>query len=151
MSDRLEHVEESLRTVIETLNDGHKGFSESGKHIQDTSIKTFFLEESKVRTQFATELQDQLYHLGVKKVDEDGTPAGALHRAWAGMKATLGGGDHTLLVTAEQGEDEAKEAYQRALGAHLPAAVDALLRKQQQHIIQAHNKVRAWRDAKNNE
>jgi hypothetical protein len=45
MSDRLEYVEESLRAVIETLNDGHKGFSESGKHIQDPSIKTFFIEK----------------------------------------------------------------------------------------------------------
>ena len=40
-----------------------------------------------------------------------GTTAGTLHRVWGDLKAKLGGGDHTLLETAEQGEDVAKEAY----------------------------------------
>ena len=151
MSDKLEHIEEAVRAVIETLNDGHRGFAESAEHIQDPSIKTSFLEESGVRAQFAGELQNQLHHLGADGVKGEGTTAGAVHRAWAEIKAHLGGSDHTLLVTAEQGEDEAKEAYQRALGEHLPDEIDALLRKQQQHIIQAHNKVRVWRDTKANE
>ena len=149
MSDNVEHIENALRSVIETLHDGQKGFAESGKEIQDPSIKTFFLEESRVRAQFASELQDQLHHLGLKEVDESGTTAGALHRTWADLKAKLGRGDHTLLVTAEQGEDEAKEAYQRATAAHLPEDIDDLLRRQQQHIIQAHNKVMTWWDATN--
>jgi hypothetical protein len=54
-------------------------------------------------------------------------------------------------VTAEKGEDEAKEAYQKATSLHLPDDIDDLLRRQQQHIIQAHNKVRVWRDATNND
>ena len=150
MSDKLEHVEAAVRSVIQTLNDGHKGFEESGKHIEDPSIKTFFLEESGVRAQFADELQNQLHYSGDEEKKDEGTTAGAMHRAWAELKAHLGGGDHTLLVTAEQGEDETKEAYQRALSEHLPDDIDTLLRRQQQHIIQAHNKVRAWRDAKAN-
>ena len=85
------------------MNDGHKGFEESAKHIQDPSIKTFFLEESGVRAQFADELQNQFSHLGTGEVKDEGATAGAMHRAWAEMKAHLGGGDHTLLVTAEQG------------------------------------------------
>jgi uncharacterized protein (TIGR02284 family) len=105
----------------------------------------------RVRAQFASELQDQLHHLRLKEVDESGTTTGALHRTWADLKAKLGGGDHTLLVTAEKGEDEAKEAYQKATSLHLPDDIDDLLRRQQQHIIQAHNKVRAWRDATNND
>jgi len=87
----------------------------------------------------------------LEEVDESGTTAGALHRTWADLKAKLGGGDHTLLVTAEQGEDEAKEAYQRATAAHLPEDIDDLLRRPQQHIIQAHNKVMTWRDATNHD
>ena len=31
---------------------------------------------------------------------------GALHRTWGDIKAHLGGGDHTLLETAEQGETQ---------------------------------------------
>ena len=91
MSDNVEHIENALRSVIETLHDGQKGFAESGKEIQDPSIKTFFLEESRVRAQFASELQHQLHHLGLEEVDESGTTAGALHRTWADLKAKLGG------------------------------------------------------------
>ena len=38
-----------------------------------------------------------------------------MHRFWGDMKGKLVGGDHTLLETAEQGEDTAKKAYQDAL------------------------------------
>jgi uncharacterized protein (TIGR02284 family) len=130
------------------LEDGHKGFAESGNEIKDPSIRTFSLEESRVRAQFANELEDHLHRLGVKNIEETGTAAGAFHRAWADLKVKLGGGDHTLLVTAEQGEDEAKEAYGMALKQHLPNEIEVALKMQLQHVIQAHNKVRVWRDTK---
>jgi uncharacterized protein (TIGR02284 family) len=153
MSDRFERVEKTIGPVVETLHDGQKAFAESGSHIQDPSIQTFFLEESQIRARFASELEDALHHLpdalhhpGQHDAKGGGTAAGAVHRAWADVKADLGGGDHALLVTAEQGEDTAKEAYKKALKEPLPENLDALLRKQQQHVIQAHNKVRTWRD-----
>lgn len=36
----------------------------------------------------------------------------ALHRTWRDIKAPLGGGDHTLLETAEEGEDAGSQAKQ---------------------------------------
>jgi uncharacterized protein (TIGR02284 family) len=47
--------------------------------------------------------------------DIGGAATGAIHRTWADLKASLGGGDHSLLETAEQGEDAAKKAYREAL------------------------------------
>ena len=151
MSDNIDHIEKALRSLIEVVHDGQKGFSESAKEIEDPSIKTFFIEEGQTRAQFAEELEDSLYHLGISSQKASGTATGALHRTWAELKAKLGGSDHTLLVTAEQGEDEAKKAYAKTLKEHLPAEIDTLLRRQQQHVIQAHNKVRIWRDTKQNE
>lgn len=147
MSDNLEQIEQILRSVIETLEDGHKGFAESGKEFEDSTIKTFFLEESHIRAQFASEVENELTRLGVKRVRERGTAVGALHRTWAEVKTHLGGGDHTLLVTVEQGENRASEAYEKALRENLPADVEGMLKRQQQHVIQFHAKVRMWRDA----
>ncbi|HWW22607.1 MAG TPA: PA2169 family four-helix-bundle protein, partial [Edaphobacter sp.] len=70
-----------------------------------------------------------------------------LHRAWGDLKAKLGGGDHTLLATAEQGEDEAKKAYREALEQDLPLPVRQLLAEQQAHVLTAHDFVRNHRDA----
>jgi uncharacterized protein (TIGR02284 family) len=67
-------------------------------------------------------------------------------RVWAQVKAKLGGGDHTLLETAEQGEDEAKAAYKDALNQDLPLPVRQLLTEQQAHILSSHDYIRDRRD-----
>jgi uncharacterized protein (TIGR02284 family) len=59
----------------------------------------------------------------------------------------LGGGDHSLLETAEQGEDEAKKAYADALNQDLPLPVRQLVAEQQAHVLTAHDYVRNHRDA----
>jgi uncharacterized protein (TIGR02284 family) len=72
-------------------------------------VKAFFVKESQTRAQYANELE----FAAALKREEGGTAAGAMHRFWGDLKGKLGGGDHTLLETAEQGEDTAKEAYQK--------------------------------------
>ncbi len=141
-------LNEVLRSVIEVLHDGHEGMMEIGKHLKDESTKRFFLRESQVRAEFAAELENELHRHGEHDVNEGGTASGAIHRVWGEVKAHLGGGDHTLLATAEQGEDAAKAAYEKALKEKLPGDVLGVLRTQQAHIVQSHNKVRDLRDAK---
>ena len=82
-------------------------------------------------------------------VKEGGTVSGALHRTWGDLKAKLGvgGDDHTLLATAEQGEDVAKKAYQEALEKDLPLPIRQLLSEQQAHVMSSHDYVRDHRDA----
>lgn len=132
-----------VKTVIEVLHDGERGFADIGEHLQSPELKTFFLEESRTRGQFARELQAAA---GIGE-DVGGTAAGTVHRVWGDLKAKLGGGDHTLLETAEQGEDAAKKAYDEALGASdLDTSVRTVLSKQQPHILASHNKVKGYRD-----
>src|ERR1700761_5735960 len=126
-------VNSAVKTVIQVLHDGHEGFAQIGEHIKNPSAKTFFVEESATRHKFEHELK---------------AAAGALHRTWGDMKAHLGGGDHTLLETAEQGEDAAKKAYEEALKEpNLSASVREVLTTQQRHILESHNKVKALRDS----
>jgi uncharacterized protein (TIGR02284 family) len=136
-----------LKSVINSLEDGQKGMAEIGEHLKNDTLKRYFLAESLKRANFRGELENELHRHGVHDVHESGTVAGALHRAWADVKAKLGGGDHTLLETAEQGEDEAKKAYKDALDQELPLPIRQLLTEQQAHIISSHDYVRDHRNA----
>ena len=134
-----------VKTVIQVLNDGEKGFTDIGEHIKDPAMKSFFMSESQTRATYARELEAAS---GI--TDAGGTVAAPLHRTWGDIKAHLGGGDHTLLETAEQGEDAAKKAYQEALAdPSVASSVRAVLQQQQTHILSSHNKVKAFRDSTN--
>jgi uncharacterized protein (TIGR02284 family) len=146
-STKNKETESVLLDVIKSLQDGQKGFAEIGEHLKDEQLKRYFLAESLKRASFRAELEGELHRQGIADISESGSTAGAFHRAWGELKAKLGGGDHTLLETAEQGEDEAKKAYKDALEHELPLPVRQLLSDQQAHVINAHNYVRDHRDA----
>jgi uncharacterized protein (TIGR02284 family) len=146
-SKKNQEMETVLLDVIKTLEDSQKGFADIGDHLKDESLKKYFLAESLKRANFRAELEAELHRAGMADVKESGTAAGALHRVWGDLKAKLGGGDHTLLETAEQGEDKAKKAYQDALDKELPLPIRQLLTDQQSHVIASHDFVKSHRDA----
>ena len=146
-STKNKETESVLLDVIKSLQDGQKGFADIGEHLKDETLKRYFLAESLKRASFRGELESELHREGIADISESGSTAGAFHRAWGELKAKLGGGDHALLETAEQGEDEAKKAYKDALEHDLPLPIRQLLATQQAHIINAHNYVRDSRDA----
>jgi uncharacterized protein (TIGR02284 family) len=137
----------ALKSVINTLQDSQKGFADIGEHLKDESLKRYFLAESLKRASFRGDLEEILHQNGVHDIKETGTTTGTLRRVWGDLKAKLGGGDHALLETAEQGEDEAKKAYKEALNQNLPLPVRQLLADQQAHILISHDFVRNHRDA----
>jgi uncharacterized protein (TIGR02284 family) len=136
----------ALNSVISILLDGQKGFADIGEHLKDPTLKEYFLAESLKRAKFRGDLEEILHQNGVHDIKESGSALGALHRTWGDLKAKLGGGDHSLLETAEQGEDEAKKAYEDALKQDLPLPVRQVLATQQEHILTAHDYVRDHRD-----
>lgn len=138
-------VSSSVKTVIELLHDGHEGFTQLGQHLKDPTAKAFFLEESTARAKFEHELK----HASGISEDVGGSAAGAVHRTWGDLKAHLGGGDHTLLETAEQGEDATKKAYKEALeDPDIHSSIREVLVRQQSHIAASHDKVKGLRDSK---
>jgi uncharacterized protein (TIGR02284 family) len=137
-----------VKNVVEILHDGHKGFFDLAEKLHDSQTKAFFLKESQTRAEYALELEAAV-HINKDQKDKDGTVAGAVHRFWGDLKGKLGGGDHTLLETAEQGEDAAKKAYQEALKEEsLSANVRHILQRQQAHVEESHDRVKALRDQK---
>jgi uncharacterized protein (TIGR02284 family) len=144
---KLHEMERALKSLINTLQDSQKGFAEIGEHLKDETLKRYFLAESLKRAQFRGDLEEILHQSGVHGINESGTTAGTLHRAGGDIKAKLGAGDHSLLATAEQGEDEAKSAYADAMQQDLPLPVRQLLAEQQDHVLTSHDYVRDQRDA----
>jgi uncharacterized protein (TIGR02284 family) len=146
-STKNKDMEKVLLSVAESLADAQKGFADIGEHLQDEQLKRFFLAESLKRANFRAELENELHRAGMADVKEEGSVSGALHRTWGDLKAKLGGGDHALLETAEQGEDVAKKAYKDALEHELPLPIRQLLSEQQAHVMSSHDFVKAHRDA----
>ncbi|MGA8939954.1 MAG: PA2169 family four-helix-bundle protein [Acidobacteriaceae bacterium] len=146
-STKNKEMESVLLDLVSALADGQKGFADIGEHLKDVSLKRYFLAESLKRANFGAELESELHRAGMADVKETGTVSGALHRSWGDFKAKLGAGDHSLLETAEQGEDEAVNAYQKALKHDLPLPIRQLLSEQQAQVLTSHNFVRSNRDA----
>lgn len=147
-SKDLKEVESSLRSVIQALIDGQDGFKKIGEQVKDETLKEYFLAESLTRAQFRGTLESILHQEGVHDIKESGTAAGTIRRAWGDIKATLGGGDASLLSTAEEGEDEAVQAYAKAMESYLPLPVRQVLATQAAHIEKSHEFVKAARDTK---
>lgn len=146
-SKKNKETERVLLDVIKVLHDGQKGFADIGEHLKDDQLKRYFLAESLKRASFRAELENELHRAGMADVKESGTVSGSLHRSWGDLKAKLGGGDHTLLETAEAGEDTAKKAYSEALEHDLPQPIRDLLTAQQAHVLTSHDYVKNHRDA----
>ena len=144
---KLHETKRVLTSLINTLQDSQKGFADIGEHLKDDQLKRYFLAESLKRANFRAELENELHRLGEHDVKESGTAAAVVHRVWGDLKAKLGGGDHTLLETAEQGEDQAKKAYKDALEQDLPMPIRQLLSDQQAHVLTSHDYVKSHRDA----
>lgn len=145
-STKHQEMEAVLLTLIRALEDGQQGFADIGEHIKDPTLKRYFLAESLKRASFRAELEAELHRGGMADVKEPGTISGTIRRVWGDLKAKLGAGDHALLETAEAGEDEAVEAYRKALKHELPIPIRELLSEQQSHVLTSHDFVKTQRD-----
>lgn len=136
-----------VEKLIETCKDGENGYRDAADHVKRPDLKTFFLAQSLERSKFAGELQAELPRLGEHDKKNAGSVSAAMHRAWIDTKVAVGAGDESILNSVEQGEDSAKEAYEKALSSSLPANIAEIVRRQAASVKSAHDRVRDMRDA----
>ena len=127
-----------IRRVIEILVDSQDGLATVGERLQNQALKQYFFAESLLRAQFILQLETALHQRGVSTFWEKGSAAATIHRTWARIKSRFLGGDHTLLVTAEQGEDAVTEVYSKALETYLSTSIREILTAQEAHIEFVH-------------
>lgn len=144
MADRTE-ILDLLHELIQTCKDGETGYAHAAGVATDPRLKAYFSEESLERARFVRDLKTEAQRLG-EEPDPAPSVAGTLHRVWFEAKADIGLGDQSILNSAEQGEDSAKKAYQKALNTDLPDDLHALIELQAKSIFSAHDYVRDLRD-----
>lgn len=146
-SENLKATETTLLNVIEVLFESQERFQEIGDHLKDETLKRYFLAESLKRARFRGDLENVLHQEGVHDVEERGTAGEMLRRAWGDLMAKVGGGDHALLETPEDGEDATIKAYSDAMKEFLPLPVRQMLTTQLAHIQTSHDYIKTARDA----
>ena len=141
----------TLNGLIETCKDGQNGFKEAAEGVDRSDLKSLFYEFSQQRSQFAGELQSLVQSLGGDP-ENSGSVAAALHRGWINIKSAVTGKDEgAILNECERGEDSAKNAYKNAMEEALPANIMETVQTQYSAVQAAHDRVKALRDATNNE
>lgn len=140
----------TLNGLIETCRDGQEGFKQAAEGVERSDLKTLFYEYSQQRASFVGDLQSLVQTLGGDP-ENTGSMAGSLHRGWINIKsAVTGKDDGAILSECERGEDSAMSMYKEALEMTLPAYIQQTLQQQYQSVQEAHDRVKALRDAAEN-
>ncbi len=137
-----------LNELVETLKDGQNGYADAMTDVEDAKLKETFKKYAAQRSEYITEIEDQMFKLNLKP-DESGSVTATIHRAWIDLKAAITSKDNTAVLNeCERGEDYAVKAYQTALKAQdLPSAVKSVIEKQYQGVQEAHDTIKALRDS----
>lgn len=139
-------VIDALNDLAECCKDGEYGFRSCAEQAKRADLKSVFLQRADDCRGAAQELYEQIRGMG-GKVDEGGSAAGAMHRGWVAVKATLSTyDDKAVLEEAERGEDNAMARYRKALKQPLPAGVKLIVERQMQGVQRNHDQMKMLRD-----
>jgi uncharacterized protein (TIGR02284 family) len=138
-----------LRDLMQVLIDGQKGFARAAESLEEdghSDLAQTMSEYAEQRQRLAAQLQEAASAY-VTLSDVEGSTTADLHRAWMGLADAVTGDDpHAVLAVAEQGEDRAKSAYTDAMKEDLPEELRAVVARQSDEVIEAHDRVRDLRD-----
>jgi uncharacterized protein (TIGR02284 family) len=145
-------LEATINDIIQTLEDGEKGFASAAEKAQQdgrSDLALEFRQYSEQRARFSNELRK---HAAERNLDVDAGPsvAGTVHRGWMALKDALSGDDvNGVLDAAEQGEDHAVAEYEKAMSDDIDTELRTLLGQQFTEIKATHDRVRNLREATN--
>jgi uncharacterized protein (TIGR02284 family) len=146
MSGDTDDVIDALQDLAECSKDGEYGFRACAEQAKRQDLKSTFLQRADDCRSAAQELNQQIRSLG-GSIEEHGSAAGALHRGWVAVKATLSTyDDKAVLEECERGEDNAKARYAKALKQPLPAAIKLVVERQMQGLQRNHDQIKMLRD-----
>jgi uncharacterized protein (TIGR02284 family) len=147
MATTTKSISSVLNGLIETCKDGQHGFRTAADDVSNPSLKSLFDELSMERGRFIAELEHLVRSVG-EDVEQSGSVAGVMHRAWIDLKSAISSGsEHSILAECERGEDSAVAEYREALEHELPTTIHNVVQQQYYAIQQAHDRVRDLRDS----
>lgn len=132
----------TLNGLIETCEDGAKGFRTAADAVENSEAKALFLARVTTIEKAAAQLKTEVRRLG-GDAEKGGSVAGAVHRGWIDLKAAITGKDEAAIVAeCERGEDVAVKHYESALKKELPPDVRKLVESQYQGVLKNREQVR---------
>jgi len=136
----------TLNALIETCNNGDRGFRNAAQHAHAPDLRDFFLRRAEECQEACLELRAEVVQLGGTAAT-GGTAGGAIRRGWASLLEMLSSdSDLTMLEACERGEDAAMAEYRDALAQPLPDDIRQLIERQYEGVKRNHNAVRSLRD-----
>ncbi len=143
MSDNINSI---LNDLVETSKDGEKGFRTAAGDTQNAELQAVFLRRAQDCAAGAADLQQRVARLGGNP-EQGGSVAGAVHRGWVNLKATVSGrADLAILEECERGEDIAKARYRKALEEALPEDIRLVVQRQYDGVMHNHDQIQDLRD-----
>ena len=131
-----------LNDLIETCEDGIKGFRVASDAVQSAEARTVFMGRIRLIEQAQSDLEAAVRRLGGEPADR-GSIAGAMHRGWLKLEDLAGRDDDAIIAECERGEAAAVERYEDALEKDLPPDIRALVEAQYRGTLQNRERIRA--------
>lgn len=133
-----------VEDLIETLEDGRKGFEQAADKIADdgrADLATKFRELSAQRARFSAQLREWAGSNGAE-IREEGSIGGAMHRGWIALKDALTGESAEAVVNAvKTGEQHAVNEYEDALEKDIDASLRQIVQTQQTAVRESFNQM----------
>ena len=145
-----EKTANALNDLIVINNDRYEGYQKAMEQVKDADLKTLFSQFSVQSKANNSELRAMVPSTEEVAARDETRLSGKFYRVWMDVKNALSSNNRKeVLSSCEYGEDVAKKAYENALEdrAELSSESVAAIQKQYDHLLDAHNKVKALRDS----
>jgi uncharacterized protein (TIGR02284 family) len=138
----------SVNSLIIINNDRYEGYKKAAEETNDADLKALFNRFSLQSKGWSESLR--AFADKDEPEENETTNSGKLYRVWMDVKAAITAKDRkAILSSCEYGEDVAKKTYDEVMehSDSLPTEVMDIIRKQRSELQQAHDEVKALRDA----
>lgn len=151
MKNSNEKLIEMLNDLIRINLDRVEGYEKATEEIKDFSaaeVKGVFIQMAEESRRYKSALSSAVVQLGGEPAKDTST-AGDIYRVWMSLKTTFSGNDVlSSLQLCEYGEDQALNAYKKALTSDVqwPIDIRAVVESQRASLREAHDRVKRYRD-----
>lgn len=137
-----------LNELLMACKDAEAGYQTAADAVAVPELVELFEGYALQRGKFIVALQDRIRELRGTPAKE-GTPVGALHRGWMGLKAAMESNEvHALLSECERADAMAAKLYGSALKEpNIDGQSRALVQEQYELVQAAHDRVRQLRES----
>lgn len=127
-----------LNHLIETCNDGERGFERAAALVESETLKTLFHTMATQRATFSHALLPHAQRLG-GPAPADGSIGAGWHRRWMEVKTRMWPhNDHIVLTEVQRGDAVSLRAYVEATRGLLPPSMRELIERQRDEMAKSH-------------